>query len=82
MGTFVYVRRQVVVGGQAGNVFTPNDLTAEVGDVITLEFHQKNHSVVQAAFAKPCELLDDTTTGRLGLYVSQPSIEENTMPSV
>ncbi|PNP43756.1 hypothetical protein TGAM01_v209508 [Trichoderma gamsii] len=41
--------------GQGGLTFTPNDITAAVGDILEFHYHPKNHSVVAADFATPCK---------------------------
>ncbi|KAG9017180.1 hypothetical protein FRB90_001446 [Tulasnella sp. 427] len=48
----------VVVGGEAGNVFTPNHVKAHVGDFVTFHFHFKNHTVTQSSFEDPCSPLE------------------------
>lgn len=46
---------KVIVGDASGALtFNPSNVTAAVGQTITFEFHQKNHSVVQSTFATPC----------------------------
>lgn len=45
---------KVIVGGDAGLVYTPEFVYAAIGDVIHFEFHKQNHSVTQSTFAKPC----------------------------
>lgn len=40
--------------GQLDTVFNPNQVTAQVGDMIQFEFMGKNHSVTQSSFAEPC----------------------------
>ncbi|KAM0756347.1 Cupredoxin [Meredithblackwellia eburnea MCA 4105] len=57
---------QIVVGGAAGLVFTPSNITAEVGDTVTFIYQAKNHSVTQSGFAAPCTLLQNATTGATG----------------
>jgi plastocyanin len=48
----------VTVGKGANNLtFDPAEIQAAEGDTIMFHFYAKNHSVVQAAFAKPCEPL-------------------------
>ncbi|CZR66884.1 uncharacterized protein PAC_16785 [Phialocephala subalpina] len=47
---------QVAVG-QSGLTFSPNDITAAVGDSVEFSFFPKNHSVTQSSFAKPCQPL-------------------------
>jgi plastocyanin len=56
---------KVVVGGTGVLAFNPPNLTAKVGDTITFEFHQKNHTVTASSFAAPCrDLL--STSGQAG----------------
>lgn len=50
---FAQTTHNVVVGG-SGLTFTPNQVTAAVGDVVTFEFHPKNHTLTQSTFANPC----------------------------
>lgn len=45
----------VTVGGTAGLVYTPNTITAAVGDIVQFWFESKNHTVTQSSFATPCE---------------------------
>ena len=51
----------VVVGGEAGLVYTPEFVFAEVGDVVILSFGPKNHTFTQSSFAQPCLKLDGGT---------------------
>ncbi|KAG8929242.1 hypothetical protein FRC01_004644 [Tulasnella sp. 417] len=44
----------ITVGGAAGLVYTPNQVKAEVGDVLSFHFQFKNHTVTQSSFASPC----------------------------
>lgn len=48
----------VTVGGDAGLVYTPAEIIAEIGDVVHFVFHKQNHSVTQSTFDKPCNKLD------------------------
>lgn len=45
---------QTVSVGKDGLVFTPDTITANIGDQITFQFFPKNHSVVQSDFKNPC----------------------------
>jgi plastocyanin len=45
---------QTVSVGKDGLVFTPDTITAKVGEEIEFQFFPKNHSVVQADFNNPC----------------------------
>jgi plastocyanin len=45
----------VVVGDSTGATkFSPEAISAKPGDIVTFQFHQKNHSVVQSSFDNPC----------------------------
>lgn len=64
---------RIIVGGST-LTFEPANITAQPGDTITFEFHQKNHTVTQSSFASPCQALSSSsTTGQVGfdsgLYV-------------
>jgi len=53
----------VVVGGSS-LVFDPPFVAAQPRDTVVFEFHQKNHTVTQSAFADPCRPLNaNGTTG-------------------
>jgi plastocyanin len=67
---------KIIVGGTT-LTFEPSNITAQPGDTITFEFHQKNHTVTQSSFAKPCQALaSGSTSGQVGfdsgLYVLFP----------
>jgi len=44
----------VVVGKDGGLTYTPNSVTANVGDVVAFQFVSKNHTVTQSTFTAPC----------------------------
>jgi len=44
----------VVVGGDAGLVYTPNQVNANPGDKITFDFRAMNHTVTQSSLDTPC----------------------------
>ena len=46
--------------GQNGLAFTPNNVTAAMGDMLQFHFHAINHSVVMGDFSSPCQ---PATTG-------------------
>jgi len=57
---------RIIVGGSSLS-FQPANITAQPGDTITFEFHQKNHTVTQSSFAAPCQKLASTSTsGQVG----------------
>lgn len=44
-----------VVAGRAGQlIFDPDNVVANVGDIVEWQFLPKNHSVAQSSFAAPC----------------------------
>ncbi|KAJ8059649.1 hypothetical protein OCU04_011298 [Sclerotinia nivalis] len=47
----------VTVGGAAGTVYTPDTVSAAVGDMVVFNFEAKNHTLTQSGFATPCEKL-------------------------
>ncbi|KAJ3950676.1 uncharacterized protein N0V96_001827 [Colletotrichum fioriniae] len=48
---------QVMVGGAAGLVFVPDQIKANVGDMVVFTFMSQNHTATQSAFATPCDPL-------------------------
>jgi len=55
---------KVLVGASGSLAFNPPRVSARPRDIITFEFHQKNHSVTQSAFDDPCRPLHaNGTTG-------------------
>ncbi|KAK5988161.1 Extracellular serine-rich protein [Cladobotryum mycophilum] len=44
-----------VDAGLKGLSFTPDSITAKVGDVLEFHFHAPNHSVVMSDFGSPCQ---------------------------
>jgi plastocyanin len=57
---------KVVVGGST-LTYTPSNITAQVGDTVTFQFMQKNHTATQSTFANPCRALTLTSTsGQVG----------------
>ncbi|PSR81914.1 hypothetical protein PHLCEN_2v6209 [Hermanssonia centrifuga] len=58
---------KVVVGGPNKLFFDPANITAQVGDTVTFQFMQKNHTSTQSTFAEPCISLTQTSTsGQVG----------------
>lgn len=64
---------QTVKVGESGPSFSPNKLTAAVGDKIEFHFYPATHSVAQAAFDKPCEPSSDDAFFSGGITVKPPS---------
>ncbi|KAH8724631.1 Cupredoxin [Phaeosphaeriaceae sp. PMI808] len=46
-----------IFAGFNGLNFEPDNVVAELGDLVEFHFNPKNHSVVQSSFDKPCEPL-------------------------
>jgi len=57
VGTAAAATHTVTVGGAAGLVYTPNSLTAAVGDTVIFTFMSANHTATQSAFTTPCDAL-------------------------
>ncbi|GKT87436.1 extracellular serine-rich protein [Colletotrichum tofieldiae] len=51
-----------VVAGLGGLRFDPDNVVAEIGDIIEWHFLPRNHSVVESNFADPCTPLADGTS--------------------
>ncbi|KAL8903461.1 MAG: hypothetical protein Q9171_007392, partial [Xanthocarpia ochracea] len=49
---------KVMVGGDAGLIFSPNTLTAKPGDMVEFTFMSMNHTVTQSTFPQPCKKMD------------------------
>ncbi|KAH7889990.1 hypothetical protein F5I97DRAFT_1949095 [Phlebopus sp. FC_14] len=57
---------KVVVGGSS-LAFSPSNISAQVGDTVTFQFMQRNHTATQSTFADPCRPLTLTSTsGQVG----------------
>jgi plastocyanin len=50
-----------VSAGLGGLRFDPDNVVAQVGDIVQFEFLPRNHSVAQSDFANPCQPLADGT---------------------
>ncbi|KAK2593799.1 hypothetical protein QQS21_008507 [Conoideocrella luteorostrata] len=48
-----------VVAGLGGLKFDPDNVVAEIGDIVEWHFLPKNHSVAQSSFSEPCKPLDN-----------------------
>ena len=59
---------RIIVGDSTGaTTFSPSNITAQPGDVITFEFHAKNHTATQSSFGAPCRPLAETSqSGQVG----------------
>jgi plastocyanin len=57
-----------VAVGKDGLVFSPDSLTASIGDTINFHFYAKNHSVVQSSFDSPCQPLSSSNSSATTVY--------------
>ncbi|KAK3207359.1 hypothetical protein GRF29_103g754544 [Pseudopithomyces chartarum] len=55
--------------------FEPENVVAEIGDLVEFHFLPKNHTVVQSSFDKPCEPLADGSGIFSGFNFATPSGE-------
>ncbi|KAH8593551.1 hypothetical protein B0O99DRAFT_495295, partial [Bisporella sp. PMI_857] len=51
-----------------GHSFDPNDIKANVGDIVEFRFYPQNHSVVRSAYKQPCIPYEYTAPGRVGFW--------------
>jgi plastocyanin len=51
--------RHTVAVGRGGLKFDPDNVVAEIGDIVEWHYLPANHSVVQSSFAKPCQPEDE-----------------------
>ncbi|KAF5372988.1 hypothetical protein D9758_001619 [Tetrapyrgos nigripes] len=65
---------RVTVGANGQLLFEPANITAQVGDTVTFEFHQKNHTVTQSTFSTPCRPVAAVSSG------SQAGFDSGFMP--
>jgi len=78
------VKNHVVQVGDATGAlkFSPDSITAAVGEMIQFQFYPQNHSVAQSSFDKPCEPLPQTN-GTAGFWSGfmPVSSSSTTMPT-
>jgi len=51
----------VMVGLNSSLTYSPPNITANAGDIVTFVFTSKNHSVTQSSFPQPCTQLTNAT---------------------
>lgn len=69
------VDHKITVGANGELSYSPPNITANIGDTVTFEFHPKNHTVTESSFLHPCEALGETSSTpgfKSGLYVIFP----------
>jgi plastocyanin len=50
--------KPVATGMAPALLYTPESITAAVGDMVVFEFMQKNHTATQSTFADPCRKME------------------------
>jgi len=58
---------RVIVGNNGTLTYFPANITAQIGDTVTFEFHAKNHTLTQSAFATPCTPLSVSSPGNTSI---------------
>ncbi|KAK1995961.1 Cupredoxin [Colletotrichum falcatum] len=69
----------VTVGGPAGLVFVPDQIKANIGDMVVFTFMSQNHTATQSTFAKPC---DPLAGGMNSGFMANPNNSVNPPPQV
>ncbi|KAI5862355.1 Cupredoxin [Durotheca rogersii] len=54
VATGAIATHKVQVGGPGGLIFVPDQVKANVGDMVVFEFLSQNHTATQSTFAEPC----------------------------
>jgi plastocyanin len=58
---FAYAATHVVEVGKGGSVFSPDTVTAAVGDQVQFKFASQGHAVTASTFTSPCAPADSST---------------------
>jgi plastocyanin len=59
----------VKVGNANGTLaYSPNNIKANVGDMVQFQFAPNNHTVTQSTFAQPCQPIALNAPGTVGFY--------------
>jgi len=66
-----------VTAGFNGLNFEPNNVVANIGDIVEFKFLPKNHSVAQSSFDKPCEPLTDASGAQTGFFAGFDFVTDN-----
>ena len=64
--------------GNGGLIFSPNSVTANVGDILSFTFYPQNHSVAQSIFTQPCQPANDAAifSGFYPVAAGQESVSQ------
>ncbi|OAA59893.1 extracellular serine-rich protein [Niveomyces insectorum RCEF 264] len=76
------VTHTVVAGLGGALVFDPNNVVAEVGDIVEWHYLPKNHSVAQSSFGSPCQPLADANGNAVGFFSGFQPTAEGQAPDV
>jgi len=57
-----------VTAGFNGLNFEPNNIVANVGEIVEVKFLPKNHSFAQSSFGEPCKPLTDDSGNEIGFF--------------
>ncbi|KAJ2896631.1 hypothetical protein MKZ38_005389 [Zalerion maritima] len=57
-----------VVAGKGGLKFDPDNVVAEIGDVVEWHYLPANHAVAQSSFFDPCKPLEDASGKQVGFF--------------
>ncbi|KAL8823908.1 MAG: hypothetical protein Q9191_005455 [Dirinaria sp. TL-2023a] len=63
--------------GKESYQYSPDTVSAAVGDVIEFQFFPPNHSVARAQYGYPCVPYESTGTDKVGFYSGFYSVTEN-----
>lgn len=66
-----------VVAGLGGLHFDPDNVVAEIGDVVEFHYLPANHSVAQSSFDAPCVPLTTPTPGFFSGFMPTPAGTQN-----
>jgi plastocyanin len=68
-GTGAVTVHVVKVGNANGTLaYSPNNVKANVGDMVQFQFAPNNHTVTQSTFAQPCQPIALNMAGVTGFY--------------
>ena len=65
-----------VVAGRGGLKFDPDNIVAEIGDVVEFHFTPRNHSVVESSFGQPCQPKDASSFSSGFFFVTEGQSSE------
>lgn len=74
------VTHTVVAGRGGALVFDPENVVAEVGDVVEWHFLPRNHSVAQSSFGEPC--VPDASLGAASFFSGFQPVAQGQAPNV